>query len=341
MKRSGITFGRMAVYSVANGNPILGRMLSPDNYVQAPTYTQSYNRYSYVWNNPLKYTDPSGDYVAYNANYVFNPQGYYNNSSYGLSMGESGSSKVRGGGGGVGPGIGQNGGGLGGVYYDWYSGEYRRTENGAAMPWSAASEIILPYSAFLQGGVNIGSIKFGKKNGADGVWFQTVNVTGYDNRTADGILAYVGVVNTFVASNNSSSSKAGFDIDLAVAHLNSNANQESVYQCSKYVQNALVAGGIKAAINQPVQRGGAYGPLLKNWGFQNVNVINYDPLKGDIVVMQGYPGGTLCGSCACPCGHIQMYNGSQWVSDFFQSRPFWPGQKYEENKPSFEIFRWY
>jgi hypothetical protein len=35
-------------------------MLSPDNYVQAAGFTQSYNRYSYCVNNPLKYTDPSG-----------------------------------------------------------------------------------------------------------------------------------------------------------------------------------------------------------------------------------------------------------------------------------------
>jgi len=42
-------------------DPILGRMLSPDNFVQAPTSSQSFNRYSYVFNNPLKYTDPSGE----------------------------------------------------------------------------------------------------------------------------------------------------------------------------------------------------------------------------------------------------------------------------------------
>jgi RHS repeat-associated protein len=44
-------------------DPILGRMLSPDNYVQEPLFSQSYNRYSYVWNNPLRYTDPSGEIV--------------------------------------------------------------------------------------------------------------------------------------------------------------------------------------------------------------------------------------------------------------------------------------
>jgi len=42
-------------------DPSLGRFLSPDNYVQAPDFSQSFNRYSYCMNNPLKYTDPSGD----------------------------------------------------------------------------------------------------------------------------------------------------------------------------------------------------------------------------------------------------------------------------------------
>ena len=41
-------------------DPLLGRFLSPDKFVQAPGNTQNYNSYSYCLNNPLKYTDPSG-----------------------------------------------------------------------------------------------------------------------------------------------------------------------------------------------------------------------------------------------------------------------------------------
>jgi len=44
-------------------DPKLGRFLSADPFVQFPGYTQSYNRYSYVLNNPLGYTDPSGYFV--------------------------------------------------------------------------------------------------------------------------------------------------------------------------------------------------------------------------------------------------------------------------------------
>jgi len=40
----------------------LCRFLSPDPYVQMPDYTQNFNRYSYALNNPLIYTDPSGEF---------------------------------------------------------------------------------------------------------------------------------------------------------------------------------------------------------------------------------------------------------------------------------------
>lgn len=41
-------------------DPTLGRFLQADPHIQAPTNSQSYNRYSYVLNNPMSYTDPSG-----------------------------------------------------------------------------------------------------------------------------------------------------------------------------------------------------------------------------------------------------------------------------------------
>lgn len=41
-------------------DPRIGRFLSADPYVTAPYDGQGPNRYSYVWNNPLAFTDPSG-----------------------------------------------------------------------------------------------------------------------------------------------------------------------------------------------------------------------------------------------------------------------------------------
>ncbi|MBK9582209.1 MAG: VCBS repeat-containing protein [Saprospiraceae bacterium] len=44
-------------------DPELARMLSPDNYIQDGGNSQNYNRYSYGYNNPLKYTDPDGNFI--------------------------------------------------------------------------------------------------------------------------------------------------------------------------------------------------------------------------------------------------------------------------------------
>ena len=42
----------------------LGKVLQADPFVQEPNSSQSFNRYSYVFNNPLSYTDPSGFITA-------------------------------------------------------------------------------------------------------------------------------------------------------------------------------------------------------------------------------------------------------------------------------------
>ena len=44
-------------------DPLLGRFLSPDPYVQAPNFTQNFNRYSYCLNNPLVYVDEDGEFI--------------------------------------------------------------------------------------------------------------------------------------------------------------------------------------------------------------------------------------------------------------------------------------
>ncbi|MDD6027672.1 MAG: FG-GAP-like repeat-containing protein [Bacteroidales bacterium] len=43
-------------------DPTVGRFLSCDNYVQEPDNSQNFNRYSYCLNNPLRYTDPTGEF---------------------------------------------------------------------------------------------------------------------------------------------------------------------------------------------------------------------------------------------------------------------------------------
>ena len=45
-------------------DPQLHRFLQPDNFVQEAENTQNYNRYSYVLNNPMIYTDKNGEFFG-------------------------------------------------------------------------------------------------------------------------------------------------------------------------------------------------------------------------------------------------------------------------------------
>lgn len=49
-------------------DPVVRRFLNPDPYIQMPDNTQNYNLYSYCLNNPLMYTDRSGEsfFVVFN-----------------------------------------------------------------------------------------------------------------------------------------------------------------------------------------------------------------------------------------------------------------------------------
>jgi hypothetical protein len=55
-------------------DPKLARFLNPDPVIANPTFTQDYNVYSYVRNNPLGYVDPSGYQLA--PYYMRNPDEY-------------------------------------------------------------------------------------------------------------------------------------------------------------------------------------------------------------------------------------------------------------------------
>jgi RHS repeat-associated protein len=43
-------------------DPVIGRVLSPDNLIVLIDNSQNYNRYTYCFNNPLKYSDPTGNW---------------------------------------------------------------------------------------------------------------------------------------------------------------------------------------------------------------------------------------------------------------------------------------
>ncbi len=123
----------------------------------------------------------------------------------------------------------------------------------------------------------------------------------------------------------------GFNIDKAVKELNSNSNSNSLGKCAKFVRFALEAGGI----NTNGRPGSAkdYDSFLENRGFSVINKSGYTPKVGDIVVIESFQGKNFHEH-----GHIQMWNGEKWVSDFRQSG-FWPGGDYRNSKPSYKIIR--
>ena len=44
------------------------------------------------------------------------------------------------------------------------------------------------------------------------------------------------------------------------------------------------------------------------------------------------------GFTSSPAGHMQMFDGSVWISDFKQNG-FWAGPGYRTHKPAFKIYR--
>jgi RHS repeat-associated protein len=125
---------------------------------------------------------------------------------------------------------------------------------------------------------------------------------------------------------------SGFDIPKAVAHANAHANDCSSHKCALYVREALQAGGIDTR-DRPSTLTDAqdYGPYLIKKGFGVVSSTNYKPIAGDVVVFKGFAGHES--------GHIEMYNGHQWVSDFKQNY-FTPGPSYRSPPDPYVIYRY-
>jgi RHS repeat-associated protein len=123
-----------------------------------------------------------------------------------------------------------------------------------------------------------------------------------------------------------------FNIDKAINTLNKNALNESSGKCAKYIRWALESGGVNT-IGHPISAKD-YDTFLTKKGFDAINTNNYLPQRGDISVMESFIGTKK----SHPDGHIQMFSGKQWISDFKQNG-FWPGSDYRKHKPIYTILR--
>ena len=119
------------------------------------------------------------------------------------------------------------------------------------------------------------------------------------------------------------------DTDAAARYADDHAEPAPGGQCAKYVRRALQAGGLN--LDQHPYSAKDYGPFLTGQGLLPVPADGNTPQKGDVVVIQNYQGGD-------PNGHIALYDGTQWVSDFKQ-RDIWAGPGYRTNKPPIQVYR--
>jgi RHS repeat-associated protein len=103
-----------------------------------------------------------------------------------------------------------------------------------------------------------------------------------------------------------------FDPQAAARYLNNPANgwtgTTSQGRCAAAVRRAINAGGV-ATPNNPAPAVD-YMNYLPSIGFQQVNLNGYQPQVGDIAV---FPSIT-----SNPSGHIEMYTGNRWQSDYIQ-----------------------
>lgn len=96
----------------------------------------------------------------------------------------------------------------------------------------------------------------------------------------------------------------------AAMYATKHARSSSDGACAKYVRVALMTGGGYPLKGWPVSAGDyAAQGTLKTIGFVQIN-IKSQPQIGDVMVWSKVP--------AHPHGHIQIYNGKNWVSDFVQ-----------------------
>ena len=119
-----------------------------------------------------------------------------------------------------------------------------------------------------------------------------------------------------------------FDTQAAAHYADSHAQAHSTGNCAKYVRRAIGHGGIQLATTHSARN---YGPILEAAGFTQVTGT---PQRGDVAVIQSIPGH--------PDGHMAIFDGQVWVSDFKQHAGvdgFYPGQAYRTSRPPYRIYR--
>jgi RHS repeat-associated protein len=123
----------------------------------------------------------------------------------------------------------------------------------------------------------------------------------------------------------SQQSSSKLDKDKVVDYMDEHAKSSSTGKCAAACRKGLEAGGLDTAGHPADAKD--YGPFLTKHGAEAVSGDHYKPQKGDVAVFQG--------NDSHPHGHVEIYDGKQWVSDFKQKN-FSP---YKSDSPPSTVYR--
>lgn len=112
-------------------------------------------------------------------------------------------------------------------------------------------------------------------------------------------------------------------------------------KCARYVKKALIAGGVSAK-NSGIESAKNYGPWLLENNFKIVDSAT-TVRTGGVFTISGQQAGDVVVIQAAPHhvhGHMAMFNGTHWVSDFVQERGFYPAQIYRDQNIRYTLYRY-
>ena len=140
-------------------------------------------------------------------------------------------------------------------------------------------------------------------------------IAGLSNANANGGTGGPPANTTPAVTTPGASGSSGLNISAAVNYLNSNVHQgpPGTGNCLHVVALALSAGGVNLQCGAPPGHSGYAGycnSSLSALNFSPLGSSDSSPQPGDLLVIQNSGGSQI--------GHITMWTGSAWVSDFIQ-----------------------
>lgn len=117
------------------------------------------------------------------------------------------------------------------------------------------------------------------------------------------------------------------DKDKLVKHMDDTGgkNKKSLHLCAHYCSNGLDAAGATGKTHTNYARN--MGSILMGLGAVPVIEAYYTPKKADFVVFDG--------TFTHPIGHVAVFDGEHWVSDFKQQHM----SPYSTDVPTHTIYR--